>query len=177
MGGWGGPGNASCTHGLEEERLMESPGTGQGASSLNSSGRRTLRLQRCLPQVADGPGKMQRGTGSPPLPLTQPQALTGQTEESQLWGRRLHQARPSWQGAPGLLPLKKDEPGRSALYTTRSPNPSLARPLHSLPLETVLCLVPRHLTVQRGIEQLQFFKAKPQPPRIEICEFEASSFK
>lgn len=90
---------------------MEGPGTAQGGASLDSSGRRTLRLQR---RLAGGGllGKMQPGTGYPPA---QPQALTGQTEGEPALGEGARTRRgPLGRETPGLLSLW-GEPGRSAL--------------------------------------------------------------
>ena len=49
-GRWGGPGKRFHLHpwGWRKKRLVEGPGTSQGGASLDSSGRRALRLQRRL---------------------------------------------------------------------------------------------------------------------------------
>ena len=108
-----GPGNAStCTpRGWRKKRLVEGLGKGQGGSSLDSSGRRTLRLQRCL---AGGQLAGENATRDS-FPPAQPQALTGQTEGEPALGEGARTRRgPPGRETPGLLPLW-DEPGRSAL--------------------------------------------------------------
>ena len=99
-GGGEGPGNAStCTHrGWMKKRLVEGPGTSQGGASLDSSGRRALRLQRCLS------GGLLAGENEelvPPRPASSPNRAD--RGRAGFGGRRPHQARPSWQGDSWLI--------------------------------------------------------------------------
>ena len=113
--------------GRARETLPPAPIWAGGRKARGESRHRSRSLQSKLQREKDseatkmsrrwpmGQAKCNEGLVPPPAPLTQPQALTGQTEGEPALGEGACTRRgPPGRETPGLLPLW-DEPGRSAL--------------------------------------------------------------